>query len=687
MTTFKRHLVTSALPYTNGPVHIGHLAGVYIASDIYVRYLRARYGRENVLHVCGSDEHGVPITLKAKKEGISPQDVVDKYHGIIKKSFEDFGIDFDIYHRTSDPVHHETAKEFFTTLYEKGVFVEKESEQYYDEKNNEFLADRYIKGTCPNCKHENAYGDQCENCGSSLSPMELINPTSAISGEVPILKKTKHFYIPLDKMQEEWLNDWIIEGKGQTEDWKKSVLGQCKSWLKQGLHPRAVTRDLSWGVEVPVAGYKDKVMYVWFDAPIGYISATKAWAAENGKNWKDYWHSNDTKLVHFLGKDNIVFHCIIFPAMLKAEGNYILPTNVPANEFMNMEGDKMSTSRNWTVWLHEYLDEFPDKQDVLRYVLIDKMPESKDSDFSWKDFQAKNNNELVANLGNYINRVLVLTHKYYDGKVQAAQKLEKVDQDLLNAIQESYVKIGEYIEKYEFRAALQKFMALSAQGNKYLADLEPWKLIKTDVERTGTILNIAIQLVAHLGQLSKALLPFTSTKILGLLAITSQDKWPDEYKTLLKEGHTIEPSALLFEKIEDEVIQKQLDRLEKIKADQVATEPQFVPVKSEIQFDDFTKLDLRTGTILKASKVPKADKLLQFEVDLGFEKRTILSGIAEQFDPADLIGHQVCVVVNLAPRKIRGVLSQGMILLAEDENGKLEFVKAPVSMPNGSGVN
>jgi len=697
MSKPKRYTITAALPYTNGPVHIGHLAGVYIPADIYARYLRLRYGKENVAFICGSDEHGVPITLKARNEGISPQEVVDRYNKIIKESFVDFGIEFNIYHRTSAPIHHETAKEIFKTLYDKGVFIEKVSTQYFDTEANMFLADRYITGTCPNCENPEAYGDQCEKCGSTLSPMELKEPKSALTGNKPELKETKHWYLPLDKMQEEWLNDWLGEGIGRKESWKKHVLGQCKSWLDGGLRPRAVTRDLSWGVQVPVEGAEDKVLYVWFDAPIGYISATRQWAKDEGIDWEPFWKSEDSKLVHFLGKDNIVFHCIIFPAILKAEGSYILPTNVPANQFMNMEGDKMSTSRGWTVWLHEYLEQFPGKQDVLRYNLTMNMPENKDSDFSWKDFQAKNNNELVANLGNLVNRVLVLTHKYYDGVVQNAGG-ETIDKDLLAAIPKRIEATTERLEKYEFKLALAELFALSSQGNQYLSETEPWKLYKTDPKRAGEILHTAIQLIAHLALKLDVFLPFAAKKMRAILGMPEEVlAWDVEELIILPEGHKINKSELLFEKIADEAIEEQLARLETIKAAAVLAaagvaaeaageESKFAPLKETIQYDDFVKLDMRIGTVLTCEKMPKADRLFVLTVDLGFEQRTIVSGLAEHFSPEELIGKQVTVVANLAPRKLRGVESQGMILTAEQPDGSLKLLNPMGEANNGSTI-
>jgi len=696
----QRYTITSALPYTNGPVHIGQLSGAYVPADIYVRYLRLRYGRENVVYVCGSDEHGVPITLTAQKEGVTPQDVVDKYHAIIKKSFEEFGIDFDIYHRTSDPLHHKTAQEFFMKLYDKGIFIEKESEQFYDEENNQFLADRYITGGCPHCDNEKAYGDQCEKCGSTLSPEELKNPTSAISGNKPIMKKTKHWYFPLDKC-EDWLKEYILEGKldgklhHDPKNWKKHVLGQCQSWIDGKLLPRAMTRDLDWGIKVPVENAEGKVLYVWFDAPIGYISATKAWAKEKGIDWEPFWKdgANDekTKLVHFIGKDNIVFHSIIFPAMLKEEGSFILPENVPANQFMNMEGEKMSTSRNWTVWLHEYLEEFPGKQDVLRYCLIQNMPENKDSDFSWKDFQDRNNNELVANIGNFVNRVLVLSHKYYDGIVQPCDFSKEEDKAVLSEISKAYESVSAKLEKYEFKSALQAVLSLSSVGNKYLADNEPWKLFKTDEVRTGQILNVALQVVQHLAVLTQPVLPFTADKIVKILGTSFDDfSWSDGSNlNYIPGGHQLNKPELLFDKIENDAIQKQLDKLAAAKSQNLAAAPvtDYAPIKSTIQFDDFVKLDIRTGTIVEAVKVPKSSKLLNLTIDLGLEKRTVLSGIAKHFTAEEVIGQQVCVLANLAPRKMMGTESNGMVLMAEDNDGKLKFLAPSEVTKNGMSIS
>jgi methionyl-tRNA synthetase len=674
--TYKRHLVTSALPYANGPIHLGHLAGVYVPSDIYVRYLRQR-GRD-VISICGSDEHGVPITLKARNEGISPQEVVDHYHAINKKAFEDFGITFDIYSRTSNQVHHETASEFFRTLYEKGIFIEKTSEQYYDEEAATFLADRYITGTCPHCGNPSAYGDQCEQCGTSLSPTDLVNPVSTISGSKPVLKETKHWFLPLDQY-EPWLREWILEAH---KEWKPNVYGQCKSWLDQGLHPRAVSRDLDWGVPVPVEDAEGKVLYVWFDAPIGYISATK----ELTPDWEKYWKDEETRMVHFIGKDNIVFHCIVFPTMLKAEGSYILPDNVPANEFLNLENDKISTSRNWAVWLHEYLEDFPGKQDVLRYVLCANAPENKDNDFTWKDFQNRNNNELVAILGNFVNRAIVLTHKYFDGKVPETTTLSEQDRATLAEISGIVEGVEESLELFRFREAVKRAMDLARLGNKYLADTEPWKVIKTDPDRVKTILNISLQISAKLTLLMDPFLPFSMEKLRGFLRLTDSSWDLLGPESLLAPGHSIEKASLLFEKIEDEQIQQQLDKLQNTKAD-VEEAPAAAPQKPEINFDDFTRMDLRTGTILEAEKVAKTKKLIKMLVDLGFEKRTIVSGIAEYFEAEELPGKKVSVLANLAPRKIKGIESQGMILLSENPDGSLHFVEPGQAAVNGSEIN
>jgi len=675
MKKFNRTLVTTALPYANGPVHIGHLAGVYIPADIYVRYLRMK--GEDVLLIGGSDEHGVPITIKAQKEGITPQDVVDKYHNIIKDSFEKFGISFDVYSRTSSKTHHETASEFFKTLYDKGVFVEKTSEQFYDANANQFLADRYITGTCPHCNSEGAYGDQCESCGTSLNATDLINPTSAITGNKPELKETKHWYLPLDKYEGQ-LKKWILEDH---KEWKANVYGQCKSWLDNGLHPRAVTRDLNWGVPVPAKGAEGKVLYVWFDAPIGYISATK----ELTPDWEKYWKAEDSKMVHFIGKDNIVFHCIIFPAMLKAEGSFILPENVPANEFLNLEGDKISTSRNWAVWLHEYLEEFPEKQDVLRYVLTANAPETKDNDFTWKDFQARNNNELVAILGNFVNRALVLTHKYFDGIVPAAEDLIDFDKETLAEIPRITKQVEKNIENYHFREALKDAMNLARLGNKYLADTEPWKIIKTDEARVKTILNISLQITANLSTLIEPFLPFTAQKLRGFLNMAKLE-WENIGKNVLPEGHQINKASLLFEKIEDSTIKAQIDKLLETKAANQAENKKVLPAKENINFDDFMKLDIRVGNILEAEKVPKTKKLLKLLVDTGIDQRTIVSGIAEYYKPEEIIGKQVSILVNLEAKKLKGIESQGMILMAEDADGKLSFVSPDQAIKPGSEI-
>lgn len=685
MTNSKRYTITAALPYTNGPVHIGHLAGVYVPADIYARFLRAT--GNDVIYICGSDEHGVPITIKAKKEGVSPQDVVDKYNAIIKKSFEDFGISFDNYSRTSAEIHHKTASEFFKKLYDEGKFIEEASEQLYDEEANQFLADRFVIGTCPKCGNEESYGDQCEKCGTSHNATDLINPKSAITGNVPTTKLTKHWYLPLDKY-EIWLREWIVEG--HKNDWKTNVLGQVKSWLDDGLKPRAVTRDLDWGIPVPVEGGEGKVLYVWFDAPIGYISSTKEWAAREGKDWEPYWKDKDTKLIHFIGKDNIVFHCIIFPAMLKAEGSYILPENVPANEFLNLEGDKISTSKNWAVWLHEYLLDFPNQQDVLRYALTASAPETKDNDFTWKDFQARNNNELVAIFGNFINRVVVLTNKYYEGVVPEPNELSDVDNETLEKLQKYPAIIASSIDRYRFREASQELMNLARLGNKYLADEEPWKAIKTDPERVKTIMYVALQIATGLSIVCEPFLPFTSTKLKGILNISESVKWDAiaETETLIAPNHKIGQAELLFSKIEDEEIQQQLDKLEATKQANEAENKTVEPQKETIQFDDFTKLDMRVGTILEAVKVPKTKKLLQLKVDVGIDVRTIVSGIAESFSPEDIIGQKVTVLVNLAPRVLKGIESMGMILMTDTPDGKLAFIEPENdSVANGEQVS
>jgi len=674
MKDFKRYMVTSALPYANGPVHIGHLAGVYIPSDIYVRYLRLR--GKDVLWVCGSDEHGVPITLKAKKENKSPQDIVDKYHKIIKKSFEDLGISFDIYSRTSAKIHHKTASEIFTTINNKNGFIEKTTEQFYDSEAKQFLADRYISGTCPHCGYEKAYGDQCEKCGTSLSATELINAKSTVSGAKPELKPTKHWFLPLDTY-EPFFKEWILEGH---KEWKPNVYGQCKSWIDQGLQPRAVSRDLDWGVPVPLENADGKVLYVWFDAPIGYISATK----ELTTDWEKYWKSSDSKLVHFIGKDNIVFHCIIFPVMLKAEGSYVLPENVPANEFLNLEGDKISTSRNWAVWLHEYLVEFKDKQDVLRYVLTANAPETKDNDFTWKDFQARNNNELVAILGNFVNRALVLTNKYYNGKIPGRNKLTVEDENVLAEIKVIKEKVENSIENFRFREALKEAMNLARLGNKYLAETEPWKLIKTDEERVKTIMNIALQITASLSIILEPFLPFTSDKIRKIINIDHFDWDRLGDHDLLEPDHQIAKPELLFAKIEDSEIEFQINKL--LATKEQNKEEVHEQIKEEITFEDFQKLDIRTGKIIEAEKVAKTKKLLKLLVDTGVDKRTVVSGIAEFFSAEEVVGKQVSILLNLSPRKIKGVESQGMILMAEDKNGKLHFISPADDVNNGAGI-
>ena len=673
---FKRVLITSALPYANGPVHIGHLAGVYVPSDIYARYQRLR-GRD-VISVCGSDEHGVPITIKARKEGITPQDVVDRYHAIIKDAFQRLGMSFDIYSRTSSPTHRTTASDFFRKLYDEGKFIEQTSEQYYDEEAKTFLADRYIVGTCPRCQSEGAYGDQCEKCGSTLSPDELINPTSKLSGSTPVKKPTKHWYLPLDQY-DAFLREWILEGH---KEWKSNVYGQCKSWLDTGLQPRAVSRDLDWGIPVPVEGEEGKVLYVWFDAPIGYISATK----DLTPDWEKYWKDDKTKMVHFIGKDNIVFHCIVFPSMLKAHGDYILPENVPANEFLNLEGDKISTSKNWAVWLHEYLDDFPGKEDVLRYVLCANAPETKDNDFTWKDFQARNNNELVAILGNFVNRALVLTKKYYGGAVPECGELTDYDRDTIAEMAGIKASLESNIENYRFREALKDAMSVARIGNKYLADTEPWKVIKSDPERVKTILNIALQITANITIAIEPFMPFSAEKILKMLAIEKLG-WDNlGSMSLIAAGHQIGEPSLLFEKIEDDVIEKQLKRLDDIKkANAAAAAAEHVTEqKEECSFDDFQKMDIRVSTILEAEKIAKTKKLLKLTVDTGIDKRTIVSGIAEHFKPEELVGKQVLVLVNLAPREMKGVTSQGMILMAEDASGKLELLSPENKTNNGA---
>lgn len=670
-----RKMITAALPYANGPVHIGHLAGVYIPADVYARFQR-RLGKD-VAFICGSDEHGIPITIRAKKEGVTPQDIVDKYHTIIKQSFEDLGISFDEYSRTTSKKHYDVSQDFFTTLYNKGKFSEDVSEQYFDEQAGEFLADRYIVGTCPNCRNDNAYGDQCEKCGSTLSPSELINPKSMLSGNVPILKETKNWYLPLNDY-EDFLNEWIIEG--HKNDWKPNVYGQVKSWLTDGLKPRAMTRDLNWGVPVPLPNAEGKVLYVWFDAPIGYISFTQEWAEKNGKDWKDYWQNENADLVHFIGKDNIVFHCIIFPAMMKAHGDYIMPTNVPAFEFLNLENDKISTSRNWAVWAHEYIQEFPGQQDVLRYALLSSAPETKDNNFTWKDFQTKNNSELVGIFGNFINRVAVLIHKYYDGIVPAGNE----NAEELNEVTKAAIEVENFLEHYEFRNALTAMMNLARFGNQYLQIEEPWKTIKDHPEKAAQSLFVAAQIAVGLAQICEPFLPFSAEKLQKMFNI-SQLNWEEikKQKVLIKTGHQINPSELLFSKIEDETIEFQIQKLENTKESNKKTNPKANPMKEEIQFDDFTKIDLRTATILTAEKVEKADKLLKFSVDTGVDVRTVVSGVAESFTPEECVGKQVIILLNLAPRKIRGIESQGMLLLTNNAEGKLVFVTPTETVENG----
>ena len=675
---FKRTTVTSALPYANGPVHIGHLAGVYVPADTYVRYLRLK--GEDVLFIGGSDEHGVPITLKARNEGVTPQDIVDRYHTLIKKSFEEFGISFDIYSRTTSKVHEQTASEFFKTLYDKGEFIEKVSEQYYDEQAGQFLADRYIVGECPHCHAQGAYGDQCEKCGSSLSPTELINPVSKISGGKLVLKPTKHWYLPLDK-HESWLREWILQGH---KEWKTNVYGQCKSWLDTGLQPRAVSRDLDWGIPVPVEGAEGKVLYVWFDAPIGYISNTKELLPDD---WEKWWKDKDTRLVHFIGKDNIVFHCIVFPAMLKAEGSYILPDNVPANEFLNLEGDKISTSRNWAVWLHEYLRDFEGKQDVLRYVLTANAPETKDNDFTWKDFQARNNNELVAIYGNFVNRSMVLTHKYFEGKVPSRGELDEADKNMIAEFERTKQEMENLLDNFKFRDAQKEAMNMARIGNKYLADNEPWKLAKTDMGRVATILNLALQLTANLSVAFAPFLPFSSKKLSDMLAMQPR-KWDSlGNMEMLEEGHLLNKAELLFEKIEDAAIEAQIKKLQDTKKQNEINEKHAEPVKELVDIEQFGKLDIRVGTVLECSKVPKSDKLLQFKIDDGMGGRTIVSGIAAYYKPEDLVGKQVCFVANLPVRKLRGVESNGMIISAQDADGSYIVISPSRKVANGSQIS
>ncbi len=720
---FKRTLVTCALPYANGPVHIGHLAGVYVPADIYVRYLRMR--GEDVLYVCGSDEHGVPITIKAQKQGCTPQDIVDQYNKVIKDSFAGLGINFDIYSRTTSATHAATASEFFEKLYREGKFIEKESEQYYDEEAGAFLADRYITGTCPKCGAEGAYGDQCEKCGSTLSPDELIDPKSALSGSPLVKKTTKHWYLPLDKY-EPWLKEWILE---QHKEWRSNVYGQCKSWIDGGLQPRAVSRDLDWGVPVPVEGAEDKVLYVWFDAPIGYISNTKELLPQS---WEQWWKSEDTKLVHFIGKDNIVFHCIVFPSMLKAYGDYILPENVPANEFLNLEGDKISTSRGWAVWLHEYLQEFPGQEDVLRYVLCANAPETKDNDFTWKDFQARNNSELVAIFGNFVNRAIVLTHKYFDGKVPANLKPEAIDEQTLAQIQPIKEAIADKLLHYKFREALFEAMNIARIGNKYLTETEPWKVAKTDMDRTASILYVSLRICADLAVAFEPFLPFAAEKLRGILNVgfaagcdhrqgeagsvetnmfsTGEGaavhtlpcgsaaeadgvvlSWDTLGRDALPAGHQLNQPVLLFGKIEDEVIDAQVAKLEAIKAAKAAEAAEaaakvVAPQKEECTFEDFEKMDIRTATVLEAERVPKTDKLLKLSIDTGIDVRTIVSGIAEQYSPEEMVGKQICILANLAPRKIRGIESRGMILMARQADGKMRFVTPQETLCNGAEI-
>ena len=674
----KRKMITAALPYANGPVHIGHLSGVYIPADVYARFQR-NTGQE-IAFICGSDEHGIPITIRAKKEGITPQDVVDKYHEIIKKSFADLGISFDEYSRTTSKKHYEVSQEFFLNLYNKGKFEEEISEQFFDEQAGEFLADRYIVGTCPKCSNENAYGDQCEKCGSTLSPTELINPKSMLSGNTPVLKETKNWYLPLNEY-ENFLNEWII--KGHQDDWKPNVYGQVKSWLNDGLKPRAMTRDLNWGVPVPLPNAEGKVLYVWFDAPIGYISFTQEWAEKNGKNWKDFWQNEETDLIHFIGKDNIVFHCIIFPSMMKAHGDYIMPKNVPAFEFLNLENDKISTSRNWAVWAHEYVEDFPDQQDALRYALLSSAPETKDNNFTWKDFQTKNNSELVGIFGNFINRVTVLTQKYYNGIVPQPNEFEQVDKDLFHEMQQIPEKIGKNLDEFRFRDALTEMMNLARLGNKYLADEEPWKVIKDNPERVKTQMFCALQVAGALAYLCEPFLPFTSQKMKSGLNLGNKN-WYEVLNTPpIPTGHQINEMPLLFSKIEDDVIEAQIKKLENTKINNQKTNPNANPMKEQISFDDFTKIDLRTATILEAEKVEKADKLLKLKVDTGVDVRTVVSGIAESFSPEEIIGKQVMILLNLAPRKIRGIESQGMLLLTTKPDGKLSFVTPDEKVENG----
>ena len=683
--TAKRYTITAALPYTNGPIHIGHLAGVYVPADIYSRYLRAQ--KKDVAFICGSDEHGVAISIRAKKEGVSPKEIIDKYDGMIRKSFDQLGISFDNYSRTSAPIHHETASDIFLKMHTAGQFIEEVTEQLYDPEAKQYLADRFVTGTCPKCNHTEAYGDQCEQCGSSLNATELINPKSTLSGAEPILKETKHWFLPLDQY-EDFMKEWIIEG--HKDDWKPNVYGQVKSWVDEGLRPRAVTRDLDWGIPVPVEGANGKVLYVWFDAPIGYISSTKEWAAKNNKDWEPYWKDEETSLVHFIGKDNIVFHCIIFPCILKAAGDYILPENIPANEFLNLEGNKISTSKNWAVWLHEYLEEFPGQEDVLRYVLTANAPETKDNDFTWKDFQARNNNELVAIFGNFINRVSVLTQKYYGGSVPARKNPTQEDADALKKMKAFPAIIGDSIERFRFREASQELMNLARLGNKYLADQEPWKIIKIDPARVETIMNIALQIAATLATASEPFLPHSAQKLRTILNITNPTEWNAVATTedLLVAGHVIGSQELLFAKVEDSSIQKQLDRLEDTKKNNEEANFEHTPVKENISFDQFNAMDLRTGTVIEAEKIKKTKKLLNLKVDLGFEIRTIVSGIAESYTPEEMIGKKVTVLANLGSRTIKGVESQGMLLMTENKEGKLIVIgPEDATIDNGFEIN
>jgi len=678
---FKRYTVTSALPYANGPLHIGHLAGVYVPADLYVRYLRSN--EKDVVFIGGSDEHGVPITIKAWQQGVTPQDIVDKYHELIKKSFAEFGISFDIYSRTSNKIHHETSSEMFKKMYDEGKFIEKYTEQYYDESHQTFLSDRYIIGTCPICSYEKAYGDQCENCGTSLNATDLKNPRSVLSGKEPVLRKTKHWYLPLDQYTD-WLKEWILEG--HKVDWKTNVYGQVKSWIDQGLQPRAVTRDLNWGVKVPLSEAEGKVLYVWFDAPIGYISATREWAEQKGVEWEKWWKDPETRLIHFIGKDNIVFHCIIFPIMLKAEGSYIVPDNVPAFEFLNLEGQKISTSNNWAVWLHEYLVEFKGKQDVLRYVLLANAPETKDNDFTWKDFQTRNNSELVAILGNFVNRTLVLTHKYFDALVPQASQFNEDDLKAIAEIEAIPERISMSLENFRFREALAEMMNLARLGNKYLTDNEPWKIFKSDPDRVKSVLNISLQICANLTIVAAPFLPFTAKKLSDMLNI-GQMKWKEAGNIhLLKPGHRINNPELLFEKIEDETINAQIEKLNA--TSRANQNDKFVPnpLKEPVQYDEFAKMDIRTGTILEAEKVAKTKKLMKLTIDTGIDKRTVVSGIAEHYDAKDLIGRKVCILVNLAPKELRGIISHGMILMAENPDGSLGFVAPPDNYVDGTEI-